>query len=356
MENLARHFLKKGHIIEVLTLKYDNQLPDYETVNGLEVFRIAYPQIKGLGTLMYLLKFTIKMWKEIKKWDLFYVVIPEYLAFIVSVFGAIYKKKVILKFTGIGDLGAGYINKLFLPKLLFWGIKKAAFFIAVSQTMVEDILKYGFSKDRIKLIPNAVDTDQFEPVSISYKDKKKKEFGLDSEFVAVFVGKLIDFKGVEYLVEAWGKFVTDKNNNAVLLMAGSGPLQEQLDHYIAEHNLQKNIKLLGVRRDISDLMQLSDIFILPSYTEGLSNTLLEAMSCGIPPVCTEISGNIDLVKDNENGLLYKAGDSKALFDKISLLYDNQNLIAAFGEKARSTIISYCSPDTVYTKYMELINL
>jgi glycosyltransferase involved in cell wall biosynthesis len=356
MENLARFFLKKGHKIEVLTLKYDNQLPDFETIKGLKVLRISYPHIKGLGTLMYLLKFTLTMWKEIKKWDVFYVVIPEYLAFIVSVLGAIYNKKVILKFTGIGDLGAGYINKLFLPKLLFWGIRKAAFFIAVSQTMAEDIYTFRFPNGRIKLIPNAVDTEQFIPVASTDKEAGKKKFGLDSEFVAIFVGKLIDFKGVEYLVEAWKEFVADKSKNAVLLMAGTGPLQQQLESFISKHNLQKNIKLLGVRRDISDLMQLSDIFILPSYTEGLSNTLLEAMSCGLPPVCTEISGNIDLVKNNENGLLYKAGDAKALYDQICLLYEKRNLINTFGEKARETIINYCSPDTIYDKYMELIEL
>jgi len=355
MENLARYFLQKKHKIEVLTLKYDNVLPDYESINGLNVFRISYPQVKGIGTLVYLLKFTFRIWKEIKKWDVFYVVIPEYLAFIVSIFGMIYNKKVILKFTGIGDLGAGYINKLFLPKLLFWGIRKAAFFIAVSQTMSEDILSFKFDKTRVRLIPNAANTDVFIPVSESEKKTRKKEFGQNSDFVAIFVGKLIDFKGVEYLADAWKKFVNQNNKNALLLMAGNGPLTEHLKNFISANKLNNNIKLLGVRRDISDLMQLSDIFILPSYTEGLSNTLLEAMSSGLPAVCTKISGNIDLVQDNQNGLLYEAGDAEALYQRICILNNDRNLIKQYGQRARETIINYYSPDTIYNKYMELID-
>ena len=354
MENLARYFQKKGHTIEVLTLKYDNNLADFENINGLDVLRISYPQIKGIGTVVYLFKFAVKIRKEIKNWDAFYVVIPEYLAFFVSLFGALNNKKVILKFTGIGDLGAGYINKLFMPKLLFWGIRKAAFFIAVSQTMVDDIASYKFTKDKIKLIPNAVNTDQFKPVSVTEKIQLKKQSGFDSDFVAVFVGKLIDFKGVEYLVEAWKKFVEENNKNAILLMAGQGPLEKKLESFVSENKLEKNIRLLGVRRDISDLMQLSDIFILPSYTEGLSNTLLEAMSCGLPAVCTRISGNIDLVTDGQNGLLYEAGDKQALFEKICLLNNERNLITDYGKKARVTISQYCSPETVYNKYMDLI--
>ena len=354
MENLARYFQQKSHIIEVLTLKYDNNLADFENINGLDVLRISYPKIKGIGTIVYLFKFAVRIRKEMKKWDAFYVVIPEYLAFFVSLFGAINNKKVVLKFTGIGDLGAGYINKLFMPGLLFWGIRKAAFFIAVSQTMVDDIASYKFAKDKIKLIPNAVNIDQFTPISSAQKIKMKKQSGFDSDLVAVFVGKLIDFKGVEYLVEAWKKFVDQNNKKAILLMAGKGPLKEQLDTFISDNNLQQNIRLLGVRRDISDLMQLSDIFILPSYTEGLSNTLLEAMSCGLPAVCTRISGNIDLVRNGQNGLLYEAGDTQALYDNICLLNNDRKLIIDYGKKARETIIQYCSPDTVYNKYMELI--
>ncbi len=354
MEFIARYFQSKGHKVEVLTLRYDKNLLKIENYNGLIIKRIAYPFIKGLNLFVYLSRFTIYLIINISKWDIYYIVIPEYFAFIASLLGRLFKRRTILKFTGIGDLGAGYISKLWMSSLLFWGIKKADHFIAVSNDMKEDLQKYGFDAKKIKLIPNAVDTELYVKVSGEEKNDLKQKLNFNSDFTGIFVGQLIKIKGVDYLIRAWIEFVKQTKANAQLLILGNGPEKDDLLTLTEKSSSDVNIKFLGQRSDVHTLMQISDLYILPSFTEGLSNTLLEAMSSSLPCLSTDISGNRDLIENNKTGLLVPTGDIKEIKNGILSIYNNKELSKFLGENAHRKIETTCSPQVVYNLYMEIL--
>jgi len=354
MEFLARHFQKEGHQVEVLTLKYQKNLLARENYNGLIINRISYPFIKGLNLLVYLSKFTLYLILNSLKWDVYYIVIPEYFAFIASILGKLFKRTTILKFTGIGALGAGYISKLWMSSLLFWGIKKADYFIAVSNDMKEDLIKYGFDVNKIRLIPNTVNTELYKNISSEEKNYLKKELKFNSDFIGIFVGQLIKIKGVDFLIAAWIEFVKQAKANANLLIVGEGPEKENLISLAENTSNVASIKFLGQRSDVQKLMQISDLYFLPSFTEGLSNTLLESMSSGLACVCTDISGNRDLIEDGKTGLLLEAGNIEEIKSRILKIYNDKGLRRVLGENARKKIEATCSPPVIYNLYMEIL--
>ena len=88
-----------------------------------------------------------------------------------------------------------------------------------------------------------------------------------------------------------------KNADVYYMMCGIGPEKEELEQYVKEHNLEKNIQFVGFRSDVQEILQCADCFVLSSFREGLSVALMEAMAEGLPVVCSRIRGNVDLVRE-----------------------------------------------------------
>ncbi|MCD7807157.1 MAG: glycosyltransferase, partial [Lachnospiraceae bacterium] len=112
------------------------------------------------------------------------------------------------------------------------------------------------------------------------------------------VGELIPRKNHETLIRAAAQI-----KGITLAIAGQGPLKEHLTSLIEELGVADRVKLLGYRKDISELCAAADVFVLPSFQEGLSVALMEAMACGLPCAVSAIRGNIDLI-DEKGGVLF----------------------------------------------------
>lgn len=136
------------------------------------------------------------------------------------------------------------------------------------------------------------------------------EFGL-SEHARIFlnVGELITRKNQETAIKAFAKA---NIRNSYLLICGIGQEQSSLMKLIEDLHLEKRVLLLGYRNDIVNLMKLADVFVFPSFQEGLPVALMEAMASGLPCICSDIRGNDDLISDGEGGWLFNPVDSKKL--------------------------------------------
>ncbi len=147
---------------------------------------------------------------------------------------------------------------------------------------------------KIEYVPGVgIDLGKFGVRNIS-KDKKREILNISDDKVWVLsVGELIQRKNYKMLIRAIRKFP-----NIYLTIAGQGELKGELESLIAELGLGNRVKLLGYRKDIAELCESADIFAFPSYQEGLSVALMEAMACGMPVVCSSIRGNIDLIDYN----------------------------------------------------------
>ena len=126
------------------------------------------------------------------------------------------------------------------------------------------------------------------------RDKKRAELGLGSDDVAVIsVGELNKNKNNITIVQAMAEI---KNKSLQYFLCGVGPEQEAIKSFAAEHGLTEKLHFLGYRNDIKELLSACDIFVMPSFREGLSRSLMEAMACGLPCVVSDIRGNTDLIQ------------------------------------------------------------
>lgn len=186
---------------------------------------------------------------------------------------------------------------------------------------------YEFAKKKMKAkrihyVPGVgVDPEKFSfQMSEDEKDKLRQEVGISKDdFVLICVGELNDNKNQIMQIEAIRELVKE-NNNIKLLLAGDGDKKEFLQEKIREYNLEENVKLLGYRKDIPRLFQISNVAISTSKREGLPVNIIEAQICDLPCIVTDCRGNRDLVQDGINGYLINIGDSKRLHDCINRIY------------------------------------
>lgn len=161
----------------------------------------------------------------------------------------------------------------------------------------------------------------------------------ETRFV-ICVARLGRMKGVLDYIEA-AKKICDKQSDICFLLVGFGPLKSKIKKIISDNNLGDKIKLLGWRDDVHQLIQASDIFVLPTiYCEGLPVSIMEAMACSKPVVATYRRGCVDTVIDGQTGFLIPAKNAKALAEKILMLYNNETMRLEMGRAGRKRVEEY----------------
>lgn len=153
--------------------------------------------------------------------------------------------------------------------------------------------------------------------------KKRMEISIPlNAVILISVGELNENKNNQVIIRALGK-LNDKNVHYVL--CGVGSKESELKDLAQEMGVAKNVHFLGYRADVKELMNSSDIFVMPSFREGLSRSIMEAMAGGLPCVVSRIRGNVDLVKDGENGYTVVANDVVGFTAKIDELIRDESL-------------------------------
>ena len=137
-----------------------------------------------------------------------------------------------------------------------------------------------YDKGNVYLLNNAIDLDKFK-YNESLRKKKRKELGIkDDALVIGHIGRFVAQKNHDYLIDIFNE-IHKKNNNSILLLAGQGPLMEDIKNKVKELNLDDNVKFLGQRNDANELYQAFDVFLLPSLYEGLPVVGVEAQAAGL---------------------------------------------------------------------------
>ncbi len=192
--------------------------------------------------------------------------------------------------------------------------------------------KNSFKADRVVYIPGVgLDTQRFDTILVD-KSLKRKELGLPEDAVIILsVGELNKNKNHETVIRALAKL----NNPAIYyVICGRGPLEDNLRSLSKELGLENRVKLLGYRKDIIEICKAAEIFVFPSFREGLSVALMEAMACGLPVICSDIRGNRDLMENSESAQLVKPNDFEEFAKSINkVLMCNGNRIDVNNKEA-----------------------
>lgn len=170
------------------------------------------------------------------------------------------------------------------------------------------------------------------------KDEVRKEIGIPEDAILLMsVGELDDNKNHVTAIKALGQL---GRKDIYYIVCGVGPNKEMLEALAEEVGLKDNVKLLGYRSDIPDILHASDIFIFPSFHEGLPVSVLESMAAGLPAIVSEIRGNVDIVTDGENGYLFAPADVDTLAAKMRLLVDDMEKQVAMGQKNKEIVKAF----------------
>lgn len=181
--------------------------------------------------------------------------------------------------------------------------------------------KKSFKAGSVEYIPGVgIDTKKFSEVVVDKLSKRKELSIPDTAFLVLSVGELNKNKNHETVIKAIAKL---NNPNIYYAICGQGVLESYLKNLIKQLALEKQVKLLGYRRDTAEISKVTDVFAFPSFREGLSVALMEAMALGLPVVCSKIRGNVDLIEDGKGGYLVQPSDDEEFINALDkLVQDN----------------------------------
>lgn len=167
---------------------------------------------------------------------------------------------------------------------------------------------------------------------------KRKELGIPLDaFVLISSGELNLNKNNRVIISAMEQL---KRDDIHYIVCGEGELEETLKMQADAAGLHSNVHFLGFRNDIDELCQMSDCFVMPSFREGLSRSMMEAMASGLPCIASRIRGNTDLLENVEGGFLCDVEDVSAYAEKINLLANDIVMCETMGENNRITVEKY----------------
>jgi len=209
--------------------------------------------------------------------------------------------------------------------------------------------------ERMGVIYNGVDTLRFAPCRET-RIAMRSELGLPEEsFVIGAVGRLVPIKDHHTLLEA-AALLSRGGVDVRVLLVGSGPEREKLQSQ-ATDALEGRVCFTGDSSRVPEMLNAMDVFVLPSLGEGMSNTLLEAMACGLPVLATNVGGNPEIIENNLNGCLFTPGDAEWLADRLKLLARDPAIVHQLGTAARNRAMESFSLsrmlETYRSFYLEL---
>lgn len=237
-------------------------------------------------------------------------------------------------------------------------VRQLSAMIAMSRAIFEELVEIGVEPRRIARIPMGIDMSRFAPArDAQMRLGRREQLRLSRDLPAlVFVGAVTPRKRPHLIVEAMGQ-LRQQGVDVQLLLAGPTPdaaYRSQIETRARETNVDAHVHWLGHVGAIEQVLQASDVFLLPSSSEGMPAALVEAMACALPAIVTRISGCEDLVIDDENGY-FIAPDVAEVAAVIKRYALDSGLRERHGERARAGVAAACSNETVLGAYLKVFD-
>jgi len=391
-QKLAAELMKKNIDVAVVTGRWSNNLKKFEEINGLKIIRnltnfkfgskekinietgffytdLSNRNIKLKSVKIFLKKIFVRssiyiyqislflfLLSHKKVYDIIHVHQMLYPAFISTLCARILKKPVIAKIGNSGfNSDINQIKKFPEGRLqLKYILKNINKVVCTTTKMKEELLNEGISKDKMILIRNGVKTTDFYR---SYESNNN----------LVYAGRFIKNKNINTLIFAFLKIVQIIDKKIKLTLIGDGPEKDNIVNLIKELGLEESIILTGMVNDPGNLLKKSDVFVLPSLVEGLSNSLIEAISYKLPCIVSNIPGNIEVISDidlsynienghfivTKYGVLFNPSDIEGLANSIKYLLENKEIREKISENAYCKIKNEFDIEVIADKYTKL---
>ena len=225
-----------------------------------------------------------------------------------------------------------------------------------SEIVAESLIRRRVaSRKQLVVVPNAVDASRFRPAPQTRDATRRRSSIAAEDFLWLSMGRLGEQKAYPTLLRAFVQ-VVEAIPSSKLLVAGRGPMHDELQRLIHRFRLQDSVSLLGYRDDVPELLSAADAFVMASRYEGMPNAMMQAMAAGLPVVGTDVGGIPELIRNRVNGYIVPAGDAAALArDMVRLSTATADERRTMGSNGRTLIEEHFSTDRVMDLWLDLID-
>ena len=230
--------------------------------------------------------------------------------------------------------------------------RAASFVIAISQAVRSELIAAKLDPAKIKIVPDGVEIPKLLTPEARRNPRERWRF-VPNDFVLAYVASLTGEKGHTLLIQAF-ELVQKHIPNCRLLLAGDGPLRDELERQARAANLSTSITFAGFVEDVDAVYAAADLFVFPSSNEGLGTSLLRAMAFGLPVVAFSQGGIGEVIENGCTGILVQKHDAESLAAALTNLFSNAELAGELGKAARVTASSRFCVDRMAEDTLHLL--
>jgi glycosyltransferase involved in cell wall biosynthesis len=343
-ERLAAKLVQMGHPMQVLTQLRSPESLAEERLAGVQVHRVTFPITYRLDTNLWpTFHYLVK---NRRTYDILHVQQAFGHAVVAVAAARCFARKCILKIACAGSYGD--ISVLSTFKGFEWGIRvlhRVHRIIAISSQVERELISWGFSPKQIQRIPNGVDTELFRRQRPAPKMKVVR---------FILIGRRHPQKGIDTALQAirilYGRGLGDRFE---LKLYGRDFAEYDYRRMAEELGVAQSVQFLPHTEDMNEVYEAAHCLILPSKGEGMSNSLLEAMSMQLAVIASRVSGTADILDNGKDGLLIPHDSPEGLARNMALIIEDTSLIQRLGHEARLKVVQHFSLDHVADLYSRL---
>ena len=324
--NLALTLASHGHHVTVVTQRLERSWAARETIEGIDVVRLGPPSRRGRA--MKLLVLHVAWWLRRNRKRITVSTTIMYPDFVVAAHAAGIADTAVMVWAGLGDATDTLaLNQSRARNALAYLRRRAlrdATHIALSNAISSELRDLDFGAQP-HIIPTPVDPAMFSPPDAAQRAAARDRIGVaETTLMVLYAGHLRALKRVDLLIEAF-RLLCDSGIDAHLYILGGSreDLQdrtEQLQTLVTKLNLQQRVTFTGVVSDVVEYFHAADVLTLPSDREGISNSLIEALACGLPCIAPPSAGGAEVLND-ECGVIPNSNSPHELFDALRFVCD-----------------------------------
>ncbi|MBA3735466.1 MAG: glycosyltransferase family 4 protein [Actinobacteria bacterium] len=346
----AEELTRRGHVVTVVCPRTSRETSGpIENVYVRRLFRIDARPLRRLSYLCALLGFSLA---HIRSFDVVHIHLANLQADVIVPCALLMRRPVYIKVACGGEVGE--VQRLAKVALLtrWFGLRHASCVQALSQEIVEELKSIGVPSRRIISVPNGLDYQNFAPAGPREKASLRKLLGLpEAAIIVLFAGRFARYKGLHELFAVWRTM--NRPTHALLLLVGSADVDD------GQPDIENGADLLvrGWTNEIRNYLRAADVFVYPSYADGMSNALLEAMSCGLAIVATRSGAAEEMIDHGASGLLFDARDQHALDASLTRVLVDSRFRKELGRCARARAGDYSIEfvvDRIEAAYMQMM--
>ena len=345
---LAKALVRRGNVVEVLSSCFEPSQNDLELVDGVRVHRqkwIEFRPVRFLLSPFSLAQILIELRRDV---DLVHVHNNSWFGAFVTLVAKMLGLPVITKLPNVGDFGIPGMRRRLFGFLRIALLKGSDAIVAMTPESAAELDSIGYPTARVLKVTNGIPLPPANSLEARPSDSKTVN--------AVFVGRLSAEKGLPDLLHTWATIKGRASRSVKLRIIGDGPQADELRMLASALDLGDSVEFLGHSEDVSAELAQADLFVLPSYAEGNSNAILEAMRAGLPIVATRVGGAAIQVGSEGERFIVAPGDRHGLAGRLLELIEIETLRRRLGAMMLARVESVFAIDRVAAIYEQAYEL